>query len=152
MLLLDANVFLRALVVPQTERDRERAAAAILLFGRLQRGEETATTIEAIVAEVCYVLSSKAHYRLSPSDIAQRLRPLLALRGLKLPHKRTYLDALEIWSTSPFLDFEDALLAAHANRLGLSSITSFDTDFDRVPGMERLEPRATELTHVHCGL
>jgi predicted nucleic acid-binding protein len=86
-----------------------------------------------------YVLSSKAHYRLTPSDIAQRLRPLLALCGLKLPHKRTYVDALEIWSTNPFLDFEDALLAAHANRLGLSSITSVDADFDRMPGMKRQE-------------
>jgi predicted nucleic acid-binding protein len=140
MLLLDANVFLRALVAPQAERDREHAKAAIALFERLARGQETATTVEAILAEVCYVLSSRAHYHLNPSEIAQRLRPLLLLRGLKLPHKRTHLEALELWSANPFLDFEDALLAAHARRLRLSSITSFDTDFDRLPGVVREEP------------
>jgi predicted nucleic acid-binding protein len=57
-----------------------------------------------------------------------------------LPHKRLYLAALELWRTNPSLDFEDVLLVMHAKRLGLASITSFDTDFDRIPSVSRQEP------------
>src|SRR5581483_2605741 len=140
MKLLDANIFLRAIVAPQTAADRDRAQAAIALFERLAKGEEGATTIEAIIAEVCYVLRSRAHYALTPSEIAARLRPMLLLRGLKLPHKRTYLQALDLWAAFPALDFEDALLLAHAERLGIDTVTSYDTDFDRLPGIAREQP------------
>lgn len=140
MRLLDANVFLRALVAPQGAADHVRAQAAAALFKRLERGEEEATTMEAVITEVCYVLRSRAHYALSPAEIAPRVRPLLLLRGLKLSHKRTYLRALDLWTAFPALDFEDALLVAHAGRLGIDTITSYDTDFDDVPGISRTQP------------
>ncbi|HZS94623.1 MAG TPA: type II toxin-antitoxin system VapC family toxin [Chloroflexota bacterium] len=140
MRLLDANIFLRALVAPQSAADRARAQAATGLFERLARGEEEATTIEAIIAEVCYVLRSRAHYALAPAEVAARLRPLILLRGLKLPHKRTYLQALDLWTAFPALDFEDALLLAHAERLGIDTVTSYDTDFDHLPGFAREQP------------
>ncbi|HZU12660.1 MAG TPA: type II toxin-antitoxin system VapC family toxin [Chloroflexota bacterium] len=145
MRLLDANIFLRALVVPESEADHVRAQAAAALFERLGKGEEEATTIEAIITEVCYVLRSRAHYALSPAEVAARLRPLLMLRGLKLPHKRTYLQALDLWVAFPTLDFEDVLLLAHAERLGLDAITSYDTDFDHLPGIARTQPESVEL-------
>lgn len=140
MRLLDANIFLRALVNPQTEADQVRAHASGALFRRLASGEEEATTCEAIVAEVCYVLRSRAHYHLPPAEIAELLRPVLLLRGLKLPHKRTYLRALDFWTAHAALDFEDVLLAAHRDRLGIDAITSYDTDFDKIQGVRRIEP------------
>jgi predicted nucleic acid-binding protein len=140
MKLLDANVFLRALVKPVSEADSAKAQASAVLFQRLAEGKEEATTIEAIIAEVCYVLRSRAHYGLSPSEIAQRLRPLLLVRGLRLTHKRTYLRALDLWTAYPRLDFEDVLLVAHQGRLGLEEIVSYDTDFDHVEGVRRVEP------------
>lgn len=145
MRLLDANIFLRALVVPQSAADHVRAHAAAALFERLGKGEEKATTIEAIITEVCYVLRSRAHYALTPTEIAARLRPLLLLRGLKLPHKRTYLQALDLWAAFPTLNFEDVLLLAHAERLGIDTITSYDTDFDHLPGFARMEPESLQL-------
>ncbi|MBI2957864.1 MAG: PIN domain-containing protein, partial [Chloroflexi bacterium] len=93
------------------------------------------------VTEVAYVLSSpRAPYRLSHEEIRARLLPIIALRGLKLPHKRIYQRALEVWAAHPFLDFEDALATAHMEEQGIREILSYDTDFDRISGVARVEP------------
>ena len=137
MRFLDANVILRYL----TRDDEAKAKACYALFQRVQRGEEELATCEAIVAEVIYVLSSpRLPYRLSPEQIRARLLPILTLRGLKLPQKRVCLEALDTYASSPFVDFEDALAAAHMKRREISEIVSYDRDFDRVVGVRRVEP------------
>ena len=125
MKFLDANIFLRYLVAD----DSVKADACFTLFQRLNTGQDVATTSEAVIAEVAYVLRSRAHYDLAPAEIEARLRPLLALRGLKLAHKRTYLSSLEIWNAYPKLDFEDALTVAHMDRLGLQDILHLNLEF-----------------------
>ena len=140
MRFLDTNVFIRALVEPRTDADRIKAAASASLFRRLASGAETATTAEAMITEIAYVLHSRAQYGLTPAEIGARLRPLLLVRGLKLTHKRTYLRALELWEAHPSLDFEDVLAVGHMERLGLAEITSYDTGFDGISGVGRVEP------------
>ncbi len=66
--------------------------------------------------------------------------PILALRGLHLPHKRACMRALDLYGSTPVLDFEDALAVAHMERLGISEIVSYDRDFDRIEGVYRTEP------------
>ena len=137
MRFLDTNVILRYL----TRDDERKAEACYRLFQRLSRGEEELFTCEAIVTEVVYVLSSRrAPYRLSHEEIRARLVPILTLRGLRLPQKRVYIRALDIYASSPFLDFEDALAAAHMERQGVTEIVSYDRDFDMVAGVRRTEP------------
>ena len=137
MIFLDTNVILRYL----TRDDEAKAEACYRLFKRVQLGELELITCEAVIAEVVYVLSShRAPYRLSNEDIKARLVPILTLRGLRLPQKRVYLEALDLYATSPFLDFEDALAAAHMRRQGVTEIMSYDRDFDRVSGLQRIEP------------
>ncbi|MCL5256934.1 MAG: PIN domain-containing protein [Chloroflexi bacterium] len=136
MRFLDTNIILRYL----TRDDEEKAAACFQLFQRLKNGEEEAMVSEAVITEVAYVLSARAHYGLSPEEIRVRLVPILSLRGLKLRQKRLYLRALDIYSSHPFLDFEDALSAAYMEANGITEILSYDTDFDRVAGLERREP------------
>jgi uncharacterized protein len=133
---LDANIFLRYLVTG----DERKARDCLALFQRIKAGDEVVATSEVIVAEVAYVLRSRAHYDLTPAEIAARLKPLLALRGLKLDHKGASLQALEIWDAHPLLDFEDALAVAHMERQGLTEIYSYDSDFDRVANVKRVEP------------
>ena len=137
---LDANIFLRYLVRPVTTANQARQLACGQLFERLRTGREQVTTCEAIIAEVIFVLIAKAHYDLSHQDAAARLRPILTLRGLKLPHKRRYLRALDLFANSPRLDFEDALLSAHVEREQPPELYSYDTDFDALPSVTRLEP------------
>ncbi len=137
MRFLDSNIILRYLT-----RDNEaKAQACYELLQDVKQGREEVFTCEATVTEVVYVLSSpKAPYRLSHEEIRARLLPILTLRGLRLPQKGVYLRALDIYASSPFLDFEDALAVAHMERRGIVEILSYDRDFDRVGGISRLEP------------
>ena len=84
--------------------------------------------------------SPRAPYRLSHEDVRARLLPILTLRGVRLPQKRVYLRALDLYASSPFLDFEDALAMAHVEHRRLTEIVSYDKNFDRVTGLQRVEP------------
>ncbi len=137
MRFLDTNIILRYL----TRDDEAKAEACYGLFQRVKQGEEELFTCEAIVCEVVYVLSSRrAPYRLSHEEIRSRLVPIVTLRGLRLPQKRVYVRALDIYASSPFLDFEDAVAAAHMEQQGMTEIVSYDKDFDLMPGLQRVEP------------
>ena len=96
-------------------------------------------TSESIIAEITFVLSSKATYGISRPLVATALRPVLANPGLRVDHKRSILRALDTWESSN-LDFEDCLSVEHVRRAGLDGIYSYDRDFDRVPDIRRLEP------------
>lgn len=136
MKFLDTNVFIRFL----TGDDEKKAEACYRLFQRVSRGEEVLMTCEAIVSEVVYVLASqRAGYGLNHEDIRARLVPILTLRGLRIPQKQVYIDALNIYASSS-LDFEDALAIAHMQQQGVSEIISYDKDFDSIPGIRRIEP------------
>ena len=131
---LDTNIILRYL----TADDPAKAQACLSLVQRVQQGEEELATSETILAEVSYVLTSQ--YRLSHPEIAARLRPLIDLRGMRLPRKRVVLRGLELYVQHPRLDFEDALSVAQMEHLGIAEIVSYDRDFDHVPGIVRQEP------------
>lgn len=137
MRFLDTNVILRYL----TRDDESKADACYRLFQRVKQGQEELFTCEAIIAEVTYVLSSpRACYQLSHGEVRARLLPILALRGLKLPQKRVCLRALDLYASSPVLDFEDALAVAHMEQRDMAEIVSYDKDFDRLPGIRRTVP------------
>jgi len=133
---LDTNIFVRYL----TNDDPIKAQACFALFDRLDRGAEEVRTSEAVVCEVVYVLSARGHYGLARADIRSLLSPVLALRGLRLPQKALYVRALELYAQIPRLDFEDALSIAHMEDEGVTELYSYDTDFDRVGGITRVEP------------
>jgi predicted nucleic acid-binding protein len=136
---LDTNVFLRFLVEPLTDDDRRKYAACLALFNDVAAGNSQITTSEAILHEVLYVLCSARQYGLSHEDAVSRLRPILALRGFHLPQRRTLLRAVELFASHGFLDFADAVAIARSQAAG-DDLLSYDRDFDRVPGVMRLEP------------
>ena len=131
---------------PEQKPTAAKLAVVSPYFSAMATGREQATTAEAIITEVAYVLRSRRHYDLTPDEIGARLRPLLILPGLRLTHKRTYLRAFELWEAHPLLDFEDLLSIAHLERLGLKEILSYDTDFDDIPTITRLEPSPKPVT------
>jgi predicted nucleic acid-binding protein len=132
---VDANIFIRLL----TEDDPQKAARSLALFQRAQRGELDLVTSESVVAEVAYVLSSRTTYRIARATVAAALGPLLTDPGIQVEHKASILQALELWKDSN-LDFTDCLSVEHVRRASLDGIYSYDRDFDRVPGIRRLEP------------
>lgn len=131
---VDANIFLRLL----TGDDPEKATRCLELFQRANQGELRLHTSESIVAEVVYVLS-RSTYRVPREDVASALAPVLTIPGLRIDHKESVLQALDLWQRSK-LDFEDCLSVQHARRLGVDAIYSYDRDFDRLPEVRRLEP------------
>ncbi len=106
----------------------------------MELGTFTVTTCEGVIVEIVQVLSSKVLYNLPRDQIQTHVTNILTMRGFKLPHKRVYLRALEIYAAYARLDFVDALNVAHIERLKLPGIISFDRDFDRIPGITRVEP------------
>ena len=136
MMFADANIFLRAL----TADDPAKFEACTDLLRRVDRGDVEIATCEAILTEVVYVLSSRANYGLSHDEIRARLAPLIRMRGLRLSGKHLYLQALDLFAAHPALDFEDALCVAHMQQGGIKETLSYDTDFDRIPAVQRVEP------------
>ena len=136
---VDTNVFVRVLA-----RDNPaRLAASLALFKRAERGEVDLVTSEAIVAEVVYVLSSNVLYKLGRSDIVTLLKPMIDIKGLKIDRKREILAALNLYGSSR-LDFEDCLAVTHSQKRTKGRIYSYDRDFDKAAGIQRLEPPAPE--------
>ena len=137
MTFVDTNIFIRYMA----NDDKKKAQACFDLFQRVKKNEEEVTTSESVLAEVAFVLSSKKlAYQLTHEQIRQRLVALLTLRGFKLPHKKIYLEALEIYAANRNLDIEDALSIAHIKDQGYNRIYSYDTDFDAYPEVTRIEP------------
>ncbi len=136
MRFIDTNIFIRFVA----EDDPAKTEACGRLFARVREGREEVVCTETIIAEIAYVLSGRSLYRLAHAEIAARLRPILGLPGLKLPGKRRCLRALDIYASNPSLDFEDALTVAHMEEHHIDEIVSYDRDFDRIPGIRRIEP------------
>jgi predicted nucleic acid-binding protein len=132
---VDTNIFLRYL----TRDDPTKAEACFRLLERAKTGDVSLTTSESVIAEIVYVLSSPRVYHLSREEVRARLYPLLALEGLKIPDRRKYFRALDLY-TLHAIDFEDALTAATVEQSQLDGLYSYDTDFDKVAGVTRLEP------------
>jgi predicted nucleic acid-binding protein len=76
----------------------------------------------------------------SHEEIRQRLIPIVNLRGLKLPRKKLYRRALDVYILYPALDFEDALTVAYMEADGLTALYSYDRHSDRVSTVIRIEP------------
>ena len=128
MIFLDANILLGTLVDPSNPDSRQLHEAASDLVREAGRGDVEVTTSDAVLAEVTFILTARAHYQLPASVAAGLIGPILQLRGFRHPEKRAILRALEIWASVPRLGFVDALALAYAQAPGMR-LETFDTDF-----------------------
>jgi predicted nucleic acid-binding protein len=135
VLFLDTNVILRHI----TQDHPDHGQRAYSLLQQVETGALEVTTCEAVVVEAVYVLSSRSLYNVPRQKIRDDLTAIIRAKGLKLPHKRTYLRALDLYASAN-LDFADALIVAHMERARITTIVSFDQHFDRVVGITRQEP------------
>lgn len=130
---VDANVILRFL----TGDPPEMAAQARVLFDAVDRGEITLVVEEIVVAETVWVLHS--FYGYGYHEIGRVMQQLLSHPGLETDDKAGLLTALHLF-VEKNVDFTDALVAVHMERWGLQDIFSFDSHFDRLPGIVRRSP------------
>ena len=129
--LLDANVFLYALGAEHPYREPCRG-----LLVRLARGEIDGEISVEILQEVVHVLRRRS--RPAATDRARTIISSgITLHGFD-PADLTV--ALTLLDQHPGLAARDAVHAATALNRDLKLIVSTDRAFDRIPGLERIDP------------
>jgi predicted nucleic acid-binding protein len=132
---LDANVLLRYFI----RDDEEKARRALALLQRIERGEERVETSLLVFFEVIFTLERT--YNVPRARIYGLVKPVLELRKLSLPGKPLLLETLDRFAmTSRKVSFVDLYVALDAQSRGITEIYSWDTDFDRIEGITRVEP------------
>jgi predicted nucleic acid-binding protein len=142
MIFLDANILLRALTRSEHLDVQRMNQAAGNLLRRAEQGEVEVTTSDAVIAEIAFILTSKAHYHQTVAETAGMIATILRVRGFKLREKRIVLRALDLWATNPKLGFVDALTASYAQQPDVE-LATFDADFDRFPDIARCQLETT---------
>ena len=132
---VDTNIFLRHLLNDHPVH----SPAAFALIQAIEQGTKVAWTSELVIAELVWVLSSRQGYDLPRERIRSVLLPLITLPGLQVPHKRLYRRIFDLYVLLP-IDYVDAYHAVMLFQRGEIELYSYDTDFDRVPGLSRQEP------------
>jgi predicted nucleic acid-binding protein len=130
---LDTNVILRHLL--QDDPDQSPRATAYLL--RVERGEVAVETADTVVFETVFTLERR--HRRAKAAIRDQLLDILALPGVVLPGKSHLGDVFDLY-VHHNIAFADAYHVVQMRRRGLTEIISFDREYDRVPGITRIEP------------
>jgi len=136
---LDTNVLIRYL----TGDDPEKAKASFATLLRVERGEEAVMTTDIVIVEAVYVLQSRI-YGVSRERIRDLMEPIIESRGLRLLRKGLYKRAFDLYCEQR-LGFADAYNVAFMESRGLDEVYSYDSDFDRVEGIRRVEPELESL-------
>ena len=130
---LDTNILLRYL----TRDDERKAQQALDLLTRIEQGQEKVITSSLVIFETIFTLQS--FYRVPRQQIKELILPIIALKGLQLPDKHVYQQAFDFYIGKK-ISFADAYNAAYMLAEHISTIYSWDTDFDKIEGIVRLEP------------
>jgi predicted nucleic acid-binding protein len=129
---LDTNILLRHL----RQDDQALSPKATAIIVRIERGELPVRTSDAVIFETVFTLQRT--YCQPKDAIADALLAIIELPGILLPNKRSYRRVFDLYRTTR-LGFADCYHVALMERLRLSEILSFDTDFDSVPTIQRRE-------------
>jgi predicted nucleic acid-binding protein len=133
LLFLDTNILLRHLL--QDDPDQSTKASAFLK--RIEEGSVKVRTADTVIFETVFTLQKG--YRQQKAAIRDTLLPLIELPGIELPGKRRFRRVFEHYVEAN-LPFADAYHAVLMEQLNLTEIVSFDTDFDRIEGITRIQP------------
>lgn len=133
---LDTDIVIRFL----TGDDLLKQERSAVFFEKIKKRELTVIAPDTVIADAVYVLSSPRLYNKSRSETAMLLTPLVRLKSLRIKNRQAVLKALSLYATISGLDFGDALIITLMWQAGAREIYSFDTDFDKIAKITRLEP------------
>jgi len=125
---IDANLILRYLL-----GDPEAGKVEKLL-----RNKNKLLLSDVILAEIVWVLDS--YYKWDRSKIVESLISLVRLSSI-VCNKILLTETLTILGKQKSFDFADAYSVALMKMSGIKDIYSFDRDFDKIPEVNRLEPK-----------
>lgn len=130
---LDTNILLRHLL-QDVPGQSERASAFIQ---SVAAGTQGARIADTVVFEAVFTLQRR--YRVPKADIAAALLPLIELPAIVLPGKRRFRLAFDYYVRLN-IAFGDAYHAALMQSLKLTEVVTFDREYNRLPGISRIEP------------
>lgn len=129
-MLIDTNIFLEV----QLNQEKAQQASEILeaVFKNIIHAYITDFTIDSIAIIM-------EHYNKSSTEIKRFLVSLLAYEGLEF-YQLSIFDKIEATEhmSSLQLDFDDACMYQAMQVLKITTIASFDKDFDKIPSIKRL--------------
>jgi predicted nucleic acid-binding protein len=138
VIFVDANVFIRHLVSPETSQDMVMAIQARSLFRRVAHGTIEVMTSEATVTEIVFILSAKSHYNVPRNTVVTDLKTLLRPRSFRLTNKAVCLYAFDIWENNVRLSYPDSLAAAYSSRFNYE-LATFDERLGRLSDIVRYD-------------
>jgi predicted nucleic acid-binding protein len=130
---LDTNILLRHLLQDHSEQSPKATA----YLARIESGELRVQIAETVIFETVFTLQRQ--YGHPKAAIRDSLVPLIELPGIVLPGKQRFRQVFDLY-VDLNISFVDAYHIVFMRQRKLSQIVSFDKQFDRVPGIERVEP------------
>ena len=130
---LDTNIFLRYL----TADDAVKYEQCRELFKRAVDGKIVLLTSEMVVAELLWTLQS--FYKVPKPEVIEKMAILTSTPNLVIPNSDLIAEALIVYSRNN-IDYIDAYNAVFMRHHNTSDIYSYDTDFDMIGGIKRIEP------------
>ncbi len=133
LVFVDTNVFVRHL----TQDHADFSPKATSFLQKIERGEVQARTADTAIFETVFLLEKR--YGQPKAKIRDGVLSLIELPAMSLPNKHRLRRVFEIYMDVN-LSFADAYHVALMEQVGIDEIATFDRDFDRVPGIRRVEP------------
>jgi len=130
---VDTNIFLRYL----TSDDAVKYEKCRELFKRAVDGKIVLLTSEMVVAELLWTLQS--FYKVPKPEVIEKMAILTSTPNLVIPNSDLIAEALIVYSRNN-IDYIDAYNAVFMRHHNTSDIYSYDTDFDMIGGIKRIEP------------
>ncbi len=131
--LFDTSVWLRHL----TGDNPTMSPKATALVQRIEAGMTSVRLTDQVVFETGFTLERR--YKVSKPDIRAALLAFIELPTVLLADKHWWDPILALYASTK-LSLVDAYHVILMRREGISEITSFDTDFDAIPNITRIEP------------
>jgi len=129
-MLIDTNIFL------EVQLNQEKAQEASEILEAVSKNINQAYVTDFTIDSIIIIME---HYNKSPAEIKRFLVSLLAYEGLDF-YQLSIFDKIKATEhmSSLQLDFDDACMYQAMQVLKITTIASFDTDFDKIPDIKRL--------------
>jgi predicted nucleic-acid-binding protein len=133
MIFIDANIFIRYFVSDDSYKSKKVEE----LFQKIVRGEIECFTNQMVIAEIVWVLDK--FYNMDRQLICDNIEFILNTPNLKVKEKNILIKAVNIYRNSN-IDFIDAYNYSHILANDSDSIFSYDSHFDKLESIRRIEP------------
>lgn len=133
MRFLDTNIIIRFL----TNDDPKKADLCEKLFKHAKEGKQKLFISDLVIAETVWVLESMYNY--PKNKLTDCIQKILNTPNIETENKDLLLNAITLYQLED-IDYIDAYNATIMGNKNIKEIYSYDTDFDILSDIKRLEP------------